>query len=396
MGGVQPPLSAVIGHNPFCNAPVDPCALNLFAGREEELARMRAAPTGDPRVLFIEGPQGVGKSSLGNYCRFEKESRGTCLSPEPEIEYEGDLSRVLLLNLWNALQALQMAVPSGRRDMVSYLAHEEKRILRRGADAASRFLGFALRGTARSARPFDQVHAVSTLKEFAGMAISLGFGEGIAFQIAVGEGRRISPSAIRSLMAPGIIWIITGPRGSGRELAESVENITWIDLGPLPVPALHLVIRKRLGGSHSPLSPEITEFLHAATDGDCGYTFHMLGRLFEHISRGQGLIQHVTLAQVLPLIISLARQDIAEKAPTRLAQRLLGLLARTKYLTTGRLASALKKKQASVSRTLSELSKKSLVTCHALGREHLYAACSAARLVFSDNARRNPPSGNTA
>ncbi|MCX6355264.1 MAG: winged helix-turn-helix domain-containing protein [Candidatus Aureabacteria bacterium] len=388
------PLSAAIRHNPFWNAPIDCSSLNLFTGRENELDLMRSGLERSRRILLIEGAPGVGKRSLGNYFRFERAIRGLCLSPEPELDFPAEcaqshfwalaarvaLNKIIKETHAPGAQALK-AFMRPHDSLIKKWARAHMKELRECLDIDR--LRYYSHRKPIPASP-ELVECLDYLAQF---AVSMGFTEGLIFQLRVGEGRATPPELIQSLCRPHITWIVTGLSGSGRAAAETSESVTWIDLSPLSMHCMTYLVKKRLGESPSLLSEDILKYLYNATEANLGYIMEVCAQLFDRISYQQGLVTSLNLKYTKPLILSIAHNKIAAASPSRLSESILRHLSRTRLLTTGRLSRALRKKQASVSRILSKLKEKGLVTCHSVGREHLYRACPAARIIYGRKDR---------
>ncbi|MCX6357611.1 MAG: winged helix-turn-helix domain-containing protein [Candidatus Aureabacteria bacterium] len=356
-------------------------SLSLFSGRERELSNIREALAAGSRTVFIEGAEGVGKTSLGNYLRLEKGGRGLWCAPE--IECEGGLGIDFLRG--SALREIIDML-----DGCGMLAGDQAGILaeRRGilAEWARRQIKDQAPGDGAKKSPrggHKSTHNIRAfLAECAEMAVGAGFSEGLIFQAGVGEGSKITAGMIDDISGPHIRWIITGPVGAGRDLAGTVENLLWLDLDPLPENVFKHALVKRFPEIEE-ACPGVAKNVYNLASGNLGYTFKLLGDFRSYMKAGPGYIPLASPEYAQATLVSMARREVSGKSPTRLGEEILRILSGSQFLTTGRLTKALKRQQASISRTLAELREKGLVSCHSVGRERLYKASAAARVAFS-------------
>jgi len=211
------PLSAAIRHNPFWNAPIDRSCLTLFTGRERELELMRRAMESSSRILLIEGAPGLGKTSLGNYFRFERATRGLCLSPEPELDFPGECgeSHFLALAVRVAFNMIiEEAAAEADQARKAFVRPNESLIRKWARTHMKDLLECLAIGKLRYRKPLPASPELrECLDHLARIAVSMGFTEGLIFQLRVGEGRVISPKVIESLTRLHITWIVTGLSG---------------------------------------------------------------------------------------------------------------------------------------------------------------------------------------
>ena len=384
--------------NPFSDAPITAHGLDLFAGRESELALARNAMLNGGGIVFIEGGRGTGKSSLGNYLRYEMASRGACISPVGEIQFNGDVPEqyFVALALWSSINAIRGVLANSlktkpRRNGDYDLLHRDAIRLMNWAGVHSSAM---LQARVQHRYPVITVKhgfRIERLGEYANIAATrMGYEGGLVLQARVGERRVILPDEIGPLFQPHLSWIFTGPPGSGRKLAGRFENLIWLNLDPLPTSSLDLILAKRLP-KNSPMwtenpaviSAQIVKYIYSLSTGDLGYTLRICSKLLNSIMAENGLITSITLKKAKKAIFSICQHDIDKKHPTPLAATVLRRLAYKGPLTTGILTRLLDKEQSSVSRALSELVRSDLATCHSIGRQHVYRACSAAKVFYS-------------
>jgi len=377
--------------NLFTSAPIMNHTLDLFVGRESELALARNAMLNGGGIVFIEGGRGTGKSSLGNYLRFEMASRGMCISPASEIPFDGDASNqyFVAFSLWSVINAMR-AVPVRGRGGHKILNRDAIRILKWAGAHSSAMLQARLEGRS-PVLPAKHGFRIERLREYAHLAETrMGYEGGLILQVRVGERCVVVPDEIRLLFQPHLSWVFTGPPGSGRKLAGRFENLIWLNLDPLPDSSLDRILVKRLK-KYPPtkteglgvLSPRIVKYVYRLSGKDVGYTFHICAELSYSIMAENGLISSITLDKARKPISSICLQDINKKRLTPLAAIVLRRLANKGALTTGILTRILGRKQSSVSRALSELVRNGLAAYHSIGRQHVYRACSAAKVLYS-------------
>jgi len=385
--------------DPFANDPITYTNLDNFVGRESELALARDAIVDRGGIVFIEGARGTGKSSLGNYLRFEMASRGLCISPVCEIPFNGDVTEqyFVALSLWSSIDAMRGVLADSMHTIVQRNGREDRalhrdalRILKWAGSNSSAILQARVRRCAPVLSVKHGLHIVR-LREYARLAATrMGYPGGLVLQVRVGERCVVSPEEINLLVQPHLSWIITGPPGSGRKLAGRFENLVWLNLDPLSASNVDRILDKilkncsRTRAAGPPvLSPQIVKYIYRLSGGDLGYTFHICFELFHSITDENGLISSVTLEKTKKSIIAICQQVLEKKYLTPLAAAVLRRLASRGVLTTGILARLLGKKQSSISRALSELIHNGLATYHIIGRQHAYQACSAAKILYS-------------
>lgn len=392
-------ISEICPADPFTDAPITAQALDLFVGRESELALARNAMLNGGGIVFIEGGSGTGKSSLGNYLRYEMASRGACISPVGEITFNGDVSEQYFVAcaLWSAINAIRDVLAQSyetkprRNGNYDLLRDDAIRIMKWAGVHSSAMLQAGVQHR-YPVLAVKHGFRIERLGEYANIAATrMGYDEaGFVLQARVGERCVILPDDIGPLFQPHLSWIFTGPPGSGRKLAGRFEHLIWLNLDPLPTSSLDLILAKRLQ-KYSPtwtenpavISPQIVKYIYSLSAGDLGYTFRICSKLLNSIMAGNGLIASLTLKEAKKAIFSICQHDVDKKHPTPLAATVLRHLAHKGPLTTGILTRILGKKQSSVSRALSELVRSNLATCHSIGRQHAYRACSAAKVFYS-------------
>ena len=385
--------------NPFANDPIMYTTLDLFVGRESELALARDALVDGGGIVFIEGARGTGKSSLGNYLRFEMASRGMCISPMCELPFNGDVKEqyFVAFTLLSSINAIRGVLANSMHTIIKrdggeyrYLHRDALRIMKWAGSNSSAILQARMQ---RCAPALSAKHGfyIERLREYAHLAATrMGYAAGIVLQVRVGERCVVSPEEINQLVQPHLSWIFTGPPGSGRKLAGRFENLIWLNLDPLPASILDQILDKK-SKKCSPvkaegppvLSPQIVKYVYRLSGGDLAYTFHICSELFHSIMAENGLISSLTLEKAKKSLIAICQQDLDKKYLTPLAAAVLRRLALRGVLTTGILTRMLGKKQSSISRALSELIHNGFAAYHSIGRQHAYQACSAAKILYS-------------
>jgi DNA-binding transcriptional ArsR family regulator len=373
--------------------PIGAGNLNLFCGREQDLAALNNSLDAGARCVIIEGSPGIGKSSLGNYYRLEKARRGSCISPEIEINPS---------KLFSADHTLCAAFALAQSALKAELAARGIDIEQFGQYKKIRALSKALRRELKSRQAeyiesrvvgsspkllFLPDKARMGLALMAEMAEAIGYEQGILIQAGVGEGNNTPVNAIERLcFSDKVRFIITCRVGWGRAVAGKIQRVSWMDMQPLPIAGLRLIVHKILG-SLAPeyrsmvIDPKIPEFVFKLTEGDLKYTFKMCSRLIQLLYKDIPLMD-ISLGSAGKIVVKLAEREISDSRPTPLAFNILKRLSGEKYMSTGGVTHSTRKKQAAVSRALSELRDKNLVSYHKVGRHHLYSACSAARVAF--------------
>ena len=383
-------------HNPFDDTPPGRLDLRMFAGRDGEISFAQREMGDGGTYLFIEGRPGIGKTSLGNYLRFEKANRGICVTPDIEINGLGNPHGIHCgaITLLSAVKALEKgAADTGRRltgikdyrrikraalSMANWFHKHSAEIL--SDNASTRYHRF----------PLSTGETGDLLCLCADTSVLMGFKGGMVIQMRVGENTRAVSVLIKSLPSNDhITWILNGPPASGRYVARRFEKVSWLDLAPLRTSIVRFIVSKRLDlcSPHPlkkpPLSYRIPDYLHRVTDGDLSYAFHTCAKLLQLMSQ-DGLLDYLTLKQALGTIKRLAGEEIRRYSPTPLAVSILKRMSHKEFMSTGGLTHAIKKKQTSVSRALSELRRKGLASYHILGRHHLYSASSAAKVAYRE------------
>ena len=387
--------------NPYTLNDINETTLDLFVGRSNEIKCLQNALTGNKRIIFLEGDQGTGKTTVGNFWRYSSMQKRLCFTPYIEI-CVGSPANFYSFTM-NVIEALNWSLPQNHpfilRD-AEFKAHENKSkeffdalIVRKSSDqpltdVEDRYLYSEAKGL------FESVsHIVSKLSYEYGAIIQISFTE--LNQNSAGEDFFDFKKKLCELLAiEGFRWLLIGKPLLEELLYHSESRILPNDfykilIGPLDLSQVHeLLLRRKdyLGLNQNaklPLAPEVVEYLYLLGDGNLTKIFPICEKITE-LPSGYQAMPELDLKLTKPLIAKYFQDEIRQRWKLSPASAdILSFLVREEGVSPCVIADRMRKLRPNVSKILMNLKQINLVRAEVKGRNRVYYPSMAAKIAFA-------------
>jgi hypothetical protein len=400
--------------NPFTTDPIKQDTLNLYVGRQEEMAICKNVLSSKNINLVVEGERGVGTTSFANCLRFHAQEKHFYFTPTGEIPVQEKWSLEALLAVVIANVVREIELLNKTKLTKDKRFQDAKAISARIAEAYRSFgveaFGFGLSYGKNGGIASQPVIVPSTvlghhLEDLAKVVQQAGYKYGLLIQLNnldIGtihseEHLRGLFNALRDyLQIDGISWIFVGDIGLRQFIAQQVDRLDDIIsyealIDPLTTKEYKQLIEKRIEYYRKdkhiklPIDFDVFTYLYKVTKGRLRYVFGLVDRLTNKLSLGN-LTDKITLAIAKPVIIKLAQSRIGRCKLNPSEIDALQVIVKNNEIQAGDIAKKLGKSTPHTSKLLAALVSAKLIHVTSKGRKRIYSPLLDAQIAFSDSA----------
>ncbi len=386
-------------NNPYALNEINDTTLELFMGRNSEIKSLQNAFNGIKRVIFLEGEQGIGKTSIGNFWRYSSMQKRLCFTPYPEIRIAPEASfYVFAMKAIEALNwSLSQSHPFISRD-AEFKAHENK-----SKELFKPFMGsmspdIASFSDAEDRYLYDAVkeiflnihHMISKLNYEFGTVIQISFA-GLNESYLSKEADDFKRKLWGLYLIEGFRWILIGEPLFQEWLFHSESKVLSTDLykiliTPFDLPQIHELLQRRRDylalsqNAQLPMAPEVIDYLYGLSGGNLKRILSICEKLTE-LSDGS---QELDLKLAKPILAKYFQDEIRRQWQlTPAAFDILRFLINEKGASPGLVADRMKKLRPNISKILVHLKEANLVRSEVKGRNRIYYPTMEAKIAFS-------------
>jgi len=384
--------------NPYDPNPIGEDSLDLFVGRKIEVQMLQGFCIEDGITAYLEGPRGIGASSLGNFVRYGFMQRKIYFTHYGEISLPANLCcYCAAANLLAALSwSLRQKHPHISRDP-EFLDHEIKIkdfIIEHGKVCHDRARKIPYAGL--------EYEYMFLFRKTVDFVCKLGYQAGLIVQLESSSLSLDSDDETAHNFMLGLCdffklsdyrWLLAGNHNFGEMLNKHAGfmksgSLARINLDPIPLKEIEEILQRRKdvfslnGESKLPISSEVIQYLYAVTSGNIRNILMLCTRAALFLETDH-TVSELKLDSAKYVFKKIYQDRLHEKNLTQLPSQVLTLIVREGNLSAGDIAKRLERHPCSISRALSELVANDLIQGRKSGRHRIYSPLMGAQLAWA-------------
>ncbi|MFC1617546.1 helix-turn-helix domain-containing protein [Candidatus Margulisiibacteriota bacterium] len=397
---------------PFKTEPIKLDTLDLFIGHDKEKEICLNVLNDQNVRLIVEGSRGVGTTSFANYLRFSKLIETKLFTPNEEISVEPTWNTEMLFTAIISSIIKRLEFKFGNKVANKNVFKEAKALSHRLSESYRSFgvnafsFGANLNQSVVTTMPsiipsnvlWDHLEALGEL------ATELGFKNGILIQlnnldintVHTEEHLKYLFNSLRDYFQKKYFsWILVGDIGLKSFIARKVDRLDDIVsynvlINPLKMTEYKKVIKKRISffqlynNALNPFEDDVYEYLFNITNGRLRYIFGLLLLLSQKMQLSSSIIQSVDFKLAQDSLKILMKDRVQHHQLGGVEELILNFLVKNENSNVTNIANALKKGRTQISRSLTSLLEKDLVSVIQEGTTRIYSPAIEPKIIYSN------------